>query len=114
MGLKVIVSGAEHIPKNDACIIMANHQSLIDIVVMMIAIPCHFNFISKKELMWVPLLALTCCLKVIFLLIVAIQEKQKHTEMQLINDSKNKGRVLVAEGTRSETNQLLPFKRGCI
>ena len=58
MKLTVDIDGVKHIPQNAPCIIMANHQSLIDIIVMLMAIPYHFNFISKKEMLYVPFIGL--------------------------------------------------------
>ena len=58
MKLRVKTIGLENIPANRACIFMPNHTSLIDILVMVIGVPHHFNFIAKKELFWVPFIGL--------------------------------------------------------
>ena len=113
MGLKVSVSGAQYIPRNTSAIIMPNHRSLIDILVMMIAIPCHFNFISKKELMWVPFIGTDLLFEGDFFIDRSNPRKAKACLDKVEKHLKNNGRALIfPEGTRSETNQLLPFKRG--
>ena len=58
MQLRVTTDGLNNIPKDRACIFMPNHTSAIDILVMVIGVPYHFNFIAKKELIWVPFIGL--------------------------------------------------------
>jgi 1-acyl-sn-glycerol-3-phosphate acyltransferase len=53
-GIRFTVRGLERLPA-DACVVVANHSSYIDGVVMQAALPPRFAFIIKKEMVRVPL-----------------------------------------------------------
>ena len=57
---------------------MPNHTSLIDILVMVIGVPHHFNFIAKKELIWVPFIGLDMIMGGDFLIDQATHAKLKN------------------------------------
>jgi 1-acyl-sn-glycerol-3-phosphate acyltransferase len=113
MQLKVTAHGLEHVPKHGPCIFMANHSSLIDILVMTIAIPVHFNFMAKKELFWVPFIGFQMILGGDILI---DRNNPKHAKLALKKVEKkliNGGKMLIfPEGTRSTNGKLLPFKGG--
>ncbi len=50
---KVRYTGAEHVKQDKPYIIICNHQSMLDIV-LMYYIPRIFKWVSKKEAIWVP------------------------------------------------------------
>jgi 1-acyl-sn-glycerol-3-phosphate acyltransferase len=113
MKLKVITHGTHHIPKDRACIFMANHTSLIDILVMVIGVPDHFNFIAKKELFWVPFIGLDMLFGGDFLIDRNNPRKAKDCLNKVEKRLKKGWNMLIfPEGTRSKTGDLLPFKRG--
>ncbi len=113
MKLKVHVQGLENIPKNRACVFMANHSSLIDILVMVIAVPQHFNFIAKKELFWVPFIGLDMLFGGDFFIDRKNPRKAKRCLNRVEDHLKNGWNMLIfPEGTRSSNGELLPFKRG--
>lgn len=56
-GLRLRVSGLEHLPPGP-CVIVANHASYLDGVVMQAALPPRFAFVIKKEMVSVPLASL--------------------------------------------------------
>lgn len=35
-------------------VVVSNHQSLLDILVLLASLPLHFKFIAKRELFWIP------------------------------------------------------------
>ncbi|MEK9727232.1 MAG: lysophospholipid acyltransferase family protein [Candidatus Margulisiibacteriota bacterium] len=113
MRLNVEAHGLDRIPKNHACIFMANHSSLIDIVVMTIAIPYHFNFIAKKELFWVPFIGLQMLFGGDFL-INRSDPRQAKKCLNKVQKRLRKGwnMLIFPEGTRSSDGQILDFKRG--
>ncbi|MBE0509520.1 MAG: 1-acyl-sn-glycerol-3-phosphate acyltransferase [Chromatiales bacterium] len=47
------VEGREHIPRDTTCIIMANHQSAWETIVMQQLLPRH-TWVLKRELLWLP------------------------------------------------------------
>jgi 1-acyl-sn-glycerol-3-phosphate acyltransferase len=56
-GIRVTVVDREMLP-TDACVVVANHASYIDGVVMKAALPARFSFVIKKEVTAVPLAGL--------------------------------------------------------
>ncbi|MGA0241624.1 MAG: lysophospholipid acyltransferase family protein [Candidatus Marinamargulisbacteria bacterium] len=113
MRLKVVTHGLENIPSNQACIFMANHTSLIDILVMVIGLPHHFNFIAKKELLWVPFIGLDMIFGGDFLIDRKDAKKARACLKKVQNRLQNGWNMLFfPEGTRSKNGELLPFKRG--
>ena len=54
MNIKVV--GKENIPK-DACVFVGNHTSILDIPVIFYSANRHIGFISKKEVLKVPVLS---------------------------------------------------------
>ncbi len=56
VGLRPIATGLEHIPHDTPAVVMANHQSLLDIPVLFICLPFQFRILAKKELFRLPFL----------------------------------------------------------
>jgi 1-acyl-sn-glycerol-3-phosphate acyltransferase len=56
-GIPVAVRGLEHLP-DGPCVVVANHASYLDGVVMQAALPPRFAFVIKKEMVRVPLASL--------------------------------------------------------
>jgi 1-acyl-sn-glycerol-3-phosphate acyltransferase len=57
VGMPLRVRGAEHLPSGQ-CIVVANHASYLDGVVMTAALPPRFGFVIKREMNEVPLAGL--------------------------------------------------------
>ena len=58
--MSVGVAGAEHIDPKQSYIIVANHQSLIDIYALYGFLGIDFKWVMKKELRAVPVLGIAC------------------------------------------------------
>ncbi|OYT72987.1 MAG: hypothetical protein CFK52_02970 [Chloracidobacterium sp. CP2_5A] len=56
IGLRVTVDGLEQLPRDTAAVVLANHQSLLDIPVLFAFLPFQFRILAKKELFRVPFL----------------------------------------------------------
>src|SRR5688572_7885164 len=56
-GMPVRLTGLEHLPPGQ-CIVVANHASYLDGVVMTAALPARFGFVVKREMNTVPLAGL--------------------------------------------------------
>ncbi len=54
IGVPLSVEGTELLPQNP-CVVVANHASYIDGIVAVAALPAHFAFVIKKEMVKVPL-----------------------------------------------------------
>ena len=57
-----VLKGIEHLPKreDEKCIIVANHQSSVDMLVLLKLAPPRTTFLAKKELLYTPLFGLAC------------------------------------------------------
>lgn len=56
-GIRIRVSGAEELP-DEPCVVVANHASYLDGVVLKGVLPARFSFVIKKEVSGVPLAGL--------------------------------------------------------
>ena len=54
LGLRVTVTGLEHLPR-DHCIVVANHASYLDGIIMKAILPPRFSFVIKREAASLPL-----------------------------------------------------------
>lgn len=53
-GIRLVVRGLEHLPA-ETCVVVANHASYLDGVIMQAALPPRFAFVIKREMTRVPL-----------------------------------------------------------
>lgn len=112
-GVKVRMVGMENIPKGQPVVFVSNHQSWFDIISLAANLPHTTRFVSKKELAKVPLLGKA--MEVAGHIFIDRQNRQKAFEAyeeiaQIVSDGMNA--VVFAEGTRSRTGELQPFKKG--
>jgi 1-acyl-sn-glycerol-3-phosphate acyltransferase len=112
-GVRVDVSGLEHLPSDQACVIVSNHNSFMDVWVLAAALPGSVRFIAKQELFRIPLLgrAMRASGQ------ISIDRSQLRSAMGAYDDAIARLRegispVIFAEGTRSRTGALQPFKKG--
>jgi len=112
VGVRVEVRGAENLDRNRAAIVMANHRSLLDIPVMIRHIP-RIRFVAKKELGRIPIFGWSLALSE-HVLIDRNDRSSAIKGLQNMADVFRRGRNLMvfAEGTRSPSERLLPFKKG--
>jgi 1-acyl-sn-glycerol-3-phosphate acyltransferase len=110
---KIEIIGAENISLGKPLIMMANHQSDFDILVLLAGIPGQFRWIAKKELFRIPLFG-TAMRKCGYIDI----DRQNHEKaMESIEKALQKvreGKSIMSfpEGTRSRNGIIRPFKRG--
>ncbi|MFP5304764.1 MAG: AMP-binding protein, partial [Gammaproteobacteria bacterium] len=53
-GVGLTVEGLEHVPRDKACVIVANHASSLDGLMLLAALPCHARFVAKREFLDAP------------------------------------------------------------
>ena len=58
-GIRVFVKGKENLPREGACIFIANHQSLMDIPAFFSTIPLEFRVLAKGMLFSIPFMGWT-------------------------------------------------------
>jgi 1-acyl-sn-glycerol-3-phosphate acyltransferase len=112
-GLRPRVSGIEHLEGVDAAILVANHASYIDSVVLMATIPTGFRFMAKRHLADYPLIG-TVIRKVGHVTVekatVAQQLSGADVLAQLLRDGRQM--LVFPEGTFFRPPELLPFRLG--
>jgi 1-acyl-sn-glycerol-3-phosphate acyltransferase len=114
-GSKVTVSGQENIPKDKGVVFIANHQSYLDIPVMIGFIDKPKGFIAKVELLKIPILSMWIK-RLGGVFIVRNNPKQS---LKAINQGAEKVKegssmVIFPEGTRSSDGTLGQFKPGSL
>ena len=110
-GIKLKVSGAENI-KGPAIFVM-NHQSIVDVFVLPAVASKEATFLAKKEISNIPIIARAMKLGGC----VFVDRKNSKNAISSIRDGlsqlgKNSSLLIFPEGTRSDGQNLLPFKKG--
>jgi len=103
----------DRIPKGKPLVFIANHLSMLDIIVLTAYLPVPVSFFSKQELIKVPLLGRIMVVIDMFL----IDRSNPRKAIKQMDDCKEKVRsgrsvVFFPEGTRSREGHILPFKKG--
>ncbi len=112
MGIRLRTVGLERLPP-ERCIVVANHASYLDGVVLMSTLPPRFSFVIKKEMDRVPLASLL--LRRIGSAFVDRQNRHKGAmDARRVLRRANEGQSLVffPEGTFSRRPGLLRFHTG--
>jgi len=109
----VSVTGVENIDPEQSYVITANHQSLYDIFAVYGWLPLNFRWVMKMELRRVPVMGYISE-KIGH---ICIDRSNPHAAIETINAAKDKisggtSIFFFPEGTRSEDEMMLPFKKG--
>ncbi|XP_043276380.1 1-acyl-sn-glycerol-3-phosphate acyltransferase alpha isoform X1 [Venturia canescens] len=116
LGLRWELRGREHLEKEQACIVVANHQSSLDILGMFDIWPVmdKCTVVAKKEIFYAwpfGLAAWLCGL----IFIDRMNSEKARTVINLATDSIKEKKIklwIFPEGTRHNTGQIHPFKKG--
>lgn len=111
--MSVSVEGAQHIDAGRSYVVVANHQSQLDILVIYGWLDMDFRWVMKQELRRVPVLGI-CCEKLGH---IYIDRSDSSAAISAINRAKKNisggtSIFFFPEGTRSRDGNLLPFKKG--
>lgn len=113
-GVRLKVTGLENLEKDKIYIYVSNHSSMFDIPALMAAFPGRVSIIYKKELSRIPVFGWQLKTGPF----ISIDRQKADSAMGSIDRAKqtmlkNKFSVILfAEGTRSKTGEIQPFKRG--
>ena len=112
VGLKV--TGLSHIDPKRQYIFMVNHQSHIDIPVLIQSLPSfQLRWIAKRELLWVPFFGWAMWAAKH----ITVDRSDRMDALGSLKKAKERMKggislVIFPEGTRGSDGNLLPFKRG--
>ncbi|OPX96874.1 MAG: 1-acyl-sn-glycerol-3-phosphate acyltransferase [Syntrophorhabdus sp. PtaB.Bin006] len=111
-GVTVDVSGLQNLGA-PPYIFMCNHQSALDIFVLLVSLPVSFKWIAKRELFFIPFLGWAMKRAGY----ISLDRGNPREALKAIEDAAAKIRggmnlILFPEGTRSKDGVLLPFKKG--
>ena len=114
IGMDINIKGKENIPEGP-CVFIGNHTSILDIPVMLYSADRNIGFISKKEVLKVPVLGYwlkrgNC---------IPLDRENLRDAVRMINEgTKNLkegySMMIFPEGTRSKDGKPLPFKKGSL
>ncbi|MCB0723873.1 MAG: 1-acyl-sn-glycerol-3-phosphate acyltransferase [Ignavibacteriae bacterium] len=113
LGVKLTVHGHELLDKKASYIFVTNHQSYVDIPVLMKAIPNTIRFVYKKQLSKIPIFGWGMYLSGY----IPIDRENVRTAITSLKKAAKKIKngisvVIFPEGTRSTDGSLGEFKRG--
>lgn len=114
-GVRIEVTGAEHVDTGRSYIVVANHLSNMDIMVCFVAVPVPVRYLAKKELFRIPLLSQA------MRAIGIVEVDRRHRGIATIDAVNRQSRtvmerglslIVYPEGTRSRDGRLQSFKKG--
>ena len=112
-GIKVRIAGTAHVPIGRAAVFCANHQSNVDPPVLFHALHPRLHILYKHEIDQIPVLARAFRMGGF----IPIDRRNKESALQSIEKGAESLRaghsfLIFPEGTRSRTDEMLPFKKG--
>ncbi len=112
LGVEPQVEGRERVDPTGSYVAVSNHQSNLDPEVHYLSFPRPLRFLAKKELFGVPVFG--TAIRVFGM----IRVDRDHPSKEYINDqvreavARGRSIIIYPEGTRSQTGELKPFKKG--
>jgi 1-acyl-sn-glycerol-3-phosphate acyltransferase len=111
-GVRVQTRGLEHIPAGH-CVMVCNHQSHFDVLVVVSEIKRHIRFVAKAELFKIPLFAQAMRVTDNVKVYRDGAEKDRQALVEAIPAVQERmDLAFFPEGTRSPDGVLKPFKKG--
>ncbi len=113
LGIRLQVRGLANLPHDRPCILVANHTSYLDSLVLVAAIPYAFSYVAKRELVdWFILRAPLQRLDTLFVERFDAQRSAAEADQIIACVQAGRSLVLFPEGTFDRAPGLLPFRMG--
>lgn len=114
-GAKLEIKGLDHLPQNQAALYVGNHKSMFDILLLMKLIKTPLIFIGKKSVAKWPVISWWMrAQKTLFIDRENLREGYKVIKEGIDLLKSGSSIVIFPEGTRSKTEEMLPFKKGSL
>ena len=112
-GVKVKVTGLEHLAPNQAYVFVANHFSYLDAAPLFAFTGRRMGMVAKKELLKAPILGVGMG----FVNVIAIDRSNRERAVESLKIATERLRSGISfgvcpEGTRARPGEMLPFKKG--
>jgi 1-acyl-sn-glycerol-3-phosphate acyltransferase len=114
-GVRLDVRGTEKLADVGSCMIMSNHQSMLDIAVVFAALPKNLRFVAKRVLFFVPFLGWYMW----GMGMIPVDRKNRaqavralKRAIELFDGSGGANIMTFPEGTRTRDGRVMPFKKG--
>jgi len=114
LGWRIQVEGADILDRNRPCVVVANHQSALDVVIYGAIVPPRTVAVGKRSIAWIPLFgwlfAAGGCI-----LIDRTDSEAARRALGLAADRIRRRRLsvwMMPEAHRNRSTRLLPFKTG--
>lgn len=107
------VEGADRVPRDGPVVFMANHESWLDIPVLLASIPVQVRFLAKKSLFGIPFLG--WAMRAMDFIPVDRENRReavKSFEEAAQHIRTGRSVLIFPEETRTRDGNLLPFQRG--
>ncbi len=109
---RIKIEGREHLPRKAPHVVVSNHQSLLDILVIF-NLFFHFKFVSKIEIFKIPLIGWNMYLNKY----IRLTRGDRKSVAQMLKDCKSalaggSSVLIFPEGTRSPDGRIRAFKPG--
>jgi len=113
-GSDAVLHGVENVTPGEPFVLVANHVSWFDIFAIAAKLPVDYHFVAKKELEKIPVFGLAWRVAGH----ISIDRGNRESATRSLRKAGEQMReqksvvIIFAEGTRSRTGRLLPFKKG--
>ncbi len=113
-GIRVEVTGLEHVPVGRSCIYLSNHVSNLDPPVLLPVLPGRCSVLLKQELMRIPILGRAMRMGQFIPVERGSRREAAKASVEAAADALRSGQhiLVFAEGTRSRDGRLSAFKKG--
>lgn len=115
-GVRLTIEGREQVVGGEARYYVGNHQSGLDIPILITALRGNVRFLAKNSLFRIPVMGWIMA-RYGF---VSVDRKRPRTTLERVNRALRRSRknpvslAVFPEGTRSRDGRLLPFRRGAL
>ncbi|MGH8677917.1 MAG: lysophospholipid acyltransferase family protein, partial [Burkholderiales bacterium] len=112
-GTPLIVRGLENLPRGTPSVLVANHASYLDGIILVAVLPVHHSFVAKRELRdrFIPRVYLER-LGAEFVERIAVQQSVEDTTRMASAAERGRSLAFFPEGTFTRVSGLLPFYLG--